>query len=191
MGTKNDTKTVSIEEIENKRVMSLTLEGIGFVYLIIDNHDKALDYFERSLAIAEELGDNSGISLGITGIGFVYFYKGDYKKAEEYLEKSLALANESGIDLNSFIFETTTRLYLTYKYLDKEYDVNEIHSLNKEAEQIRYDLNYHLYQLLKDKSYLETAYNQVQEKASAMDNATKFLEFRIPKAIVEEWERVK
>ena len=41
--------------------------------------------------------------------------------------------------------------------------------------------------------YLESAYNQVQEKASAMDEelAAKFLELKIPKAIVEEWEKVK
>ena len=42
-------------------------------------------------------------------------------------------------------------------------------------------------------SELETAYNQVQEKASAMEAElkTKFLSYPIPKAIVEEWEKVK
>ena len=35
--------------------------------------------------------------------------------------------------------------------------------------------------------------NQVQEKASAMEEelAAKFLSYPIPKAIVEEWEKVK
>jgi hypothetical protein len=35
--------------------------------------------------------------------------------------------------------------------------------------------------------------NQVQEKASAMDTelGKKFLSYPIPKAIVEEWEKVK
>jgi hypothetical protein len=47
--------------------------------------------------------------------------------------------------------------------------------------------------LLEDKSHLENAYNQVQEKASAMDDkfAKKFLSYPITKAIVEEWKRVK
>ena len=33
--------------------------------------------------------------------------------------------------------------------------------------------------------------NQVQEKASAMEDGAKFLKLPIPKAIVEEWEKVK
>ena len=54
-------------------------------------------------------------------------------------------------------------------------------------------LNFRLYELLEDKSYLETAYNQIQEKASAMveELKAKFLSYPIPKAIVEEWEKVK
>ena len=63
--------------------------------------------------------------------------------------------------------------------------------LIKKAENIEFELNLRLYELLDDKSYLETAYNQVQEKASAMDDAAKFLSYPIPKAIVEEWEKVK
>jgi len=53
-------------------------------------------------------------------------------------------------------------------------------------------LNLRLYELLEDKSYLETAYNQVQEKADSLeaDGAVKFLSYPIPKAIVEELEKV-
>ena len=53
-------------------------------------------------------------------------------------------------------------------------------------------MNYHLYELLEDKSYLEIAYNQIQEKVDAMDDELKekFLNHPIPKAIVEEWENL-
>ena len=44
--------------------------------------------------------------------------------------------------------------------------------------------------LLEDKSYLESAFNQVQEKASAMEDGEKFLSYPIPKAIVEEWHKI-
>ena len=46
--------------------------------------------------------------------------------------------------------------------------------------------------LLENNSYLEKAYNQVQEKASAMDDGlkVKFLSYPIPKAIVEEYNKV-
>ena len=42
-----------------------------------------------------------------------------------------------------------------------------------------------------DTSYLETAYNQVQELADNLDDKAKFLSYPIPKAIVEKWERHK
>ena len=47
--------------------------------------------------------------------------------------------------------------------------------------------------LLENKSYLKTAYNQVQETADNLepDVAAKFLSYPIPAAIVEEWEKVK
>ena len=67
-------------------------------------------------------------------------------------------------------------------------DVNEIHSLIKDDEDIEFEVNFRLYELLDDKSYLKSAYNQVQEKASAMDDGEKFLSYPIPKAIVEAWE---
>ena len=61
------------------------------------------------------------------------------------------------------------------------------------AENIEFEINLRLYELLEDKSYLETAYNQIQEKADNLepDVAAKFLSYPIPKAIVEEWEKVK
>jgi tetratricopeptide (TPR) repeat protein len=155
------------------------------------DYDKALDYYGRSLAIEEEIGDKYGMGFSLNNIGNVHWYKGDYKKAEEYLEKSLAIQKEIG--LKGLELKTTTSLYLTYKHLGKDYDVKEIHTLIKETESIEFALNYAIYQLLEDTSYLESAYNQVQEKASAMEDelAAKFLSYPIPKAIVEEWEKVK
>ena len=40
--------------------------------------------------------------------------------------------------------------------------------------------------------FLDIAYNQIQENASAMDDdlGKTFLSYPIPKAIVEEWEKV-
>ena len=72
-------------------------------------------------------------------------------------------------------------------------DEQEILNLISETENIKFQINYSLYELLENKSYLETAYNQVQEKADNLepDVAAKFLSYPIPKAIVEEWEKVK
>ena len=127
----------------------------------------------------------------LNNIGIVHHDKGDYKKAEEYLEKSLSIQKGIGLGADDLIWPTTY-LYLTYKHLGKQYDVKQIHTLIKDAENIEFDLNLRIYELLEDASYLETAYTQVQEKASAMEDALgkKFLSYPIPKAIVEEWEKV-
>ena len=53
-------------------------------------------------------------------------------------------------------------------------------------------LNYRLYQLLEDTSFLESDYNQMQKITHNLeyDVAAKLLRYPIPKAIVEEWEKV-
>ena len=56
---------------------------------------------------------------------------------------------------------------------------------------IEYELNFRLHELLEETSYLETAYKQLQDTASKMDDGKKFLSYPIPKAIVEAWEKVK
>ena len=58
--------------------------------------------------------------------------------------------------------------------------------------QILFEINLRLYELLEDTSYLATAYKQVQEKADNLepDVKLKFLNYPIPKAIVEEWEKL-
>ena len=164
---------------------------IGDICQIKGDYNKALDYYTRSLKIADELGDKYSIGHSLMGIGLVYADIGDHDKAEEHLEKSLAIQKEIG--MKELELETTTLLYLTYKHLDKEYDVKQIHALIKDAENIEFEVNLRLYELLEDTSYLETAYNQIQEKADNLkpDVAAKFLSYPIPAAIVEEWEKIK
>ena len=170
---------------------------LGNIYKRIGDYEKALDYFERSLKISEEIGDKREIVRHLKNIGIYYFDKRDFEKAKKYLEKSHALAKESERG-EYFMLSNTAYLYLTYKIIGKTYDEKIIHVLIKEFEieskgfgNIEYYLNYRLSQLLEDTSYLETAYNQVQELANTMGDGAKFLSYPIPKAIVEEWEKVK
>ena len=55
-----------------------------------------------------------------------------------------------------------------------------------------YKINFILYQLFEDLCYLETSINEVQEKADNLepDVKAKFLSYPIPKAIVEEWNKI-
>ena len=67
-----------------------------------------------------------------------------------------------------------------------------LHSFIKDTENIGYELSFRLYQLLDDTSYLETAYKQVQDKTSEMEEGLgkKLLSYSLPKAIVEEYNKV-
>ena len=178
------------EELGDKYLIGFSLNNIGINYGIKAEYDEALDYFNRSLEINEELGNKSGIGSSLNFIGVVLVYKGEYSKAIETLKKSIQIKQETAEkDLELF---ATTNLYIANKQLGQEYDIQEIHRLIKEEENIDYSLNFRLYELLEDASYLETAYNQIQEKADALDDESKdkFLNYPIPKQIVEAWEKV-
>ena len=129
------------------------------------------------------------MGYSLNNIGMVHANKGDYEKAFSHLQKAVNLQKEMG----ALELETITLFALANKNIGKEYDKDEILELIKKKEHKEDYLNYFLYQLLEDTSYLETAYNQVQEKADNLepDAAAKFLELPTPSAIVEEWDKVK
>ena len=190
--------------------MRYNLTSIGWNYFLMGKYNEALDYYNRNLKINEEIDDKLSIQNSLTNIGLIYFQKADYKKAQEYLDKS-ATIQMTRWELDSAVtLETTSHLLLSKKMLGLEYNVIDIHQLidkdkqyvtrsadgtkyTSQQKEIDVNINYTLYQLLEDKSYLETAYNQVQEKADSMEEEfrLKFLSYPIPKAIVEEWEKVK
>ena len=180
------------EENNHKSGLKWSLMNMGHIHYDIGSYKEALKYYINSLEIFKKIGDREeGLVFNYKCIASIYFIKNNYKKAEDYLEKSLTIQKE--IELKTIELETTTSLYLVCKHLGKSYDVKEIHTLIKEAENIEFELNLRLYELLEDTTYLKTAYTQVQEKASAMDEEfkAKFLSYPIPSAIVEEWEKVK
>jgi len=97
------------------------------------------------------------------------------------------------IESKEILIETATFLYLSRKNLDLDFDIKELQLIIDNSVNIGYETNMGLYQLLEDKSYLETAYNQVQEKADVMDEELKekFLSYPIQKQIIEEYNKVK
>tara|TARA_B100002051_G_scaffold257469_1_gene274897 strand:- start:34 stop:2073 length:2040 start_codon:yes stop_codon:yes gene_type:complete len=177
------------QEIGDKSSMGQTLMNIGYVNNYKGEYDTALEYYDRSLKIQEEIGRMHSVALSLCNIGIVHANRYEHDKAVESLEKSLAIQKEIG--LKEIELLTTIYLYLSYKHLGKDYDEQDIHSLIKDAEY--YDeINFRLYQLLDDTSYLKKAYTQVQEIASEMeeDLGKTFLSYPIPKAIIEEWGKI-
>ena len=158
-------------ELDDNLIVAKNL--LGNTYLNMGDYDKAMEIYISALKEGEELGDKRGMGNSLGNIGIANHDKGNYYKAIEYLEKALVIHKEIGH--KAIELYTTTYLYLSYRHLNRDYDEK------------------HLYKLLEESSYLKTAYNQVQEKASAMENelAKKFLKLTIPKQIVEEWEKIQ
>ena len=128
----------------------------------------------------------------LNNIGVIYRIKGDLDLAINFLERSILIQKE--IKVKNLELITRTYLFLCYKKLNIEYNVKVIKVLINKAENIGFDFefNLRLYELLEDKSYLETSYSQLQKIASDMDEelANKFLHYSIPKYIVDEWNKI-
>ena len=178
-----------LEEVANIPKYLYSLSFTGYTYNIMGSYDMALNYFERALEQYEQLDDRLGIAMNLYGIGYRHHSMGDYERAIEYLEKSYIILKKAGAGYQ-YLIEPTTVLFLTFKNLGREFDKEEIHTIVNNSESFEFYINMRLYKLLDDKSYLETAYSQVQKLANYLEPnfAKKFLSYPIPKQIIEEWE---
>ncbi len=179
-----------LEEVANipKHVYSVYFTGL--TYNSIGSYDTALDYFERALALNEQLDDRFGIGMCLYGIGYQHHSKGDYDIAIEYLDKSCIILKEAGAGYQ-YLIQPTTALFLTFKNLGREFDKEEIHTIVNNSESFEFYINIRLYKLLDNRSYLETAYSQVQKIARYLepDIAKKFINYPIPKKIIDEYKK--
>lgn len=77
-----------------KKEMAQALKMQGATYYIKSDYSKAIDYFERSLAISIEISDKSGIAGSLNNIGIIFRKKGYYPKALDYYQQSLKIMEE-------------------------------------------------------------------------------------------------
>lgn len=67
---------------------------IGWIYFNKGKYDRALEYCQSALAIAEKCGDKKLIAQSYHVIGTVYIDKGDYKQAIKYLKIAIKMRDE-------------------------------------------------------------------------------------------------
>ena len=188
--------------IERKLAAIMFTDIAGYTEQMSQDEDKAFALIQKKRELLlpliekhegkliKEIGDKLGMGKTLGRIGIEHANKGEYDKAVEPLEKSLSTQKDIGF--KELELETTTYLYLSYKHLDKDYYEQHLHSLIKDAENIEFEVNFRLYQLLDDTSYLESAYNQVQENSSKMEEklGKNFLNYPIPKQIVDVYKKL-
>jgi tetratricopeptide (TPR) repeat protein len=93
------------EKLEMKSEYAQSLYLIGADYLIVKNHDKALDCFQRALSIAREKGFIKCEMMTLCYLADLYLEKENYVKAKERLEELLKKARKTGV-----LWETASAL---------------------------------------------------------------------------------
>jgi serine phosphatase RsbU (regulator of sigma subunit) len=80
----------------NKKWESKALNTIGASFQIKGDFLKAIDFYQQSLKIREQLGDQDGVSASLANIGSIYLNIAEYDKALDYLFRSLKIFGITG-----------------------------------------------------------------------------------------------
>jgi tetratricopeptide (TPR) repeat protein len=73
-----------------------SLNNIGAIYKSKGNISEALEYYQKSLKIKEEMGNKLGVAGTLNNIGTIYKSQGNISRAMEYYQKSLQIKLEIG-----------------------------------------------------------------------------------------------
>jgi len=187
-------KAIYISEEIGSPYLHFGLNKIGSIYsLHLNEFQKALECFEKAISVCNKINYQSGVGWHTMDIGILYFINGDYLKSIEYLEKSFTIYKEVNNTLLLYELNLLSYLYLAYKRIGDKYDINKINNLVNKLNNFSLDINYILYELFEDKSYLETAFKQVEEQIEMIEpsKVSSFKKQAIPKSIIEEWEKLK
>ncbi len=84
------------EKIGDDSSKSIFLNFLGMINLIKGNYNKALNYYEESLAIDEKLENLAGKTTDLNNIGSVYLTLGKYDEALEKYENALEISDQLG-----------------------------------------------------------------------------------------------
>jgi tetratricopeptide (TPR) repeat protein len=68
----------------------------GLVFDLFGNYERALQLYQRSLGMVQQIGDRSGEGTTLNNISQIYKIRGDYDRALVYLEQSLAIRQQIG-----------------------------------------------------------------------------------------------
>lgn len=177
------------KSIGNLRPIYL-LHSLGEIYRRRGEYKKALKYLDKTLKFSLELGDKRIQWAARYDLGLCFFELNMLEKAKIELKFVREIQNETKTNEN--VIETNIFLFNVYKKLKIDFDVNYIKENIKDVGNLDFEVIFGLYKLLENKLHLETAYNQIKEKADAMEDELKekFQGYPIPKQIIEEYNKV-
>lgn len=80
----------------NSKWEAWCLNGLGNGYKDLGKYWQAIDYYEKCLAIAQDMGDFAGQATVLDNLGIVYNHLGQYEKAINYHQQALSIARSIG-----------------------------------------------------------------------------------------------
>ena len=155
----------------------------------IGEFDKAMDMLDHLEKKLEDSEGDAYQNLVSYVKGSCLFSKGDYNTSKQLFFKrinELELHNNKKMLLANFVYYS-----LSLKRLDEDFDKLKLYKIIEENEdEISYELNLRLYELLGEESYLIKAYNQVLNLSKQMNGDLKntFSNYHIQKSIFENYE---
>ena len=75
---------------------AIVLHNLGYLLQSRGDYDQALEYYERSLKIKEDLGNRLGVANYLHQIGRIQQERGQFEQAREYYQRSLKIREELG-----------------------------------------------------------------------------------------------
>lgn len=133
---------------QDHAVKAKAMRSLGNLWWRKGKPRKALDYFNRSLAISKSARDLSGVAQAYNCIGTVYFDSGKWPTVERYFTRALNAAERSGdLKLTAHLYNNLGAMWNIRGYGDRAI------SFYRKAEQI--------YRKLKDKRGLARIHNNL------------------------------
>lgn len=79
-----------LEDTDSKdNIKRIILNNIGNCYLQLEDYDKSLEFYKRSLSICKEMGDQRGITFSFSNSALVFQKQGKFDEAVKYYRKAL------------------------------------------------------------------------------------------------------
>ncbi|MEA1996106.1 MAG: adenylate/guanylate cyclase domain-containing protein [Gemmatimonadota bacterium] len=91
------------------KLLCNVLTRAGEIDRIRERPEKAMMFFEKSLKIAEKIGDDASVADNLANIGILLEESGDYNGAMEYIRKALkrAATEEQRLNISHYVFQRT------------------------------------------------------------------------------------
>ena len=79
------------EQLEDKASEGVHLGNLGLAYAALGETRKAIEFYEKHMEIAREIGDRRGEGAALGNLGVAYANLGETRKAIEFYEKRLLI----------------------------------------------------------------------------------------------------